>query len=334
MGKSTSTYKKTVTKTTGVGGVKEYENVVKPTAPKAYKQDTYKPNTYTGTYNPNTYKSAYTPGTYASKYEQQIADSMNALTNWKYDPMQDASYQALAKVYNAQGNIAAKNSLADAAALNGGYGSSFAVSAAQQARNQYNQQLAQHVPELEQAAYNRANNVYNIYRQADDTDYGRFRDTEGDRQWQEQHNLNVFNTNESNRYNAANFAKDTFFGNEDNRYKAAQYNQSERQYATSQAYQKYRDLMSDYQWGKNYNLDIYSMLKAEEEARKASSGGGRSGGGGGGYSGGYSSGGYYDDALTQIPQIDKKSGSWTAKTKPLVANKTSNIRNQLVRMSQ
>ena len=37
----TSTYKKTVTKTTGVGGVKEYEKVVKPTAPAEYKPQTY-----------------------------------------------------------------------------------------------------------------------------------------------------------------------------------------------------------------------------------------------------------------------------------------------------
>lgn len=134
----------------------------------------------------------YQIGTYTSQYEPQITEAMNNVVNWKYDPMNDANYQALAKIYGARGNIAAKDTLADAAALNGGYGTSYAVSAAQQARNQYNQELAALIPDLESNAYNKATTALQAYRDADDTAYGRFRDTEGDRQWQYSQNYNRY----------------------------------------------------------------------------------------------------------------------------------------------
>lgn len=213
---------------------------------------------------------AYKPGTYKSKYGTQIDNAFNTVTNWKYDPLQDASYQALAKVYGARGNIAAKNTLADAAALNGGLQTSYAVSAAQQARNQYNQELAAYVPQLEQAAYGRATDLLANLRQADDTDYGRWRDSEGDRQWTY--------TNAYNQY------RDQV---------------ADAQWLYGQNYQKYRDLMSDYEWATNYNMDVRQQLLAE--AARAGSGGGGGGGrrrsgGGGSYGGSNSSYGYlYDD---------------------------------------
>lgn len=131
-------------------------------------------------------------GTYTSKYADQLDNALNTVTNWKYNPLEDASYQALAKIYGARGNQAAKNSLADAAALNGGYGTSYAVSAAQQARNQYNQELAALIPDLEANAYSKAQTTLQAYRDADNTDYGRFRDTEGDRQWQYSQNYQKY----------------------------------------------------------------------------------------------------------------------------------------------
>lgn len=134
----------------------------------------------------------YTPGTYESQYGDQLTGALDKVTNFKYDPLQDASYQALAKIYGARGNIAAKDTLGDAAALNGGYGTSYAVSAAQQARNQYNQELAALIPDLEANAFNRAQTTYNALRDADDTAYGRFRDTEGDRQFQFNANYNKY----------------------------------------------------------------------------------------------------------------------------------------------
>ena len=226
-----------------------YVNIAKPKEPAAY---TPVKNTV----------QAYTPGTYQSQYQGQLDNALNTVTNWKYNPLEDASYQALAKVYGARGNIAAKNTLADAAALNGGYGTSYAVSAAQQARNQYNQELAALIPDLENAAYSRATGTLSALRDADNTAYGRFRDTESDKQWQ---------------YTQA--------------YQAWRDATADAQWLYNQNYQKYRDLLSDWQWGLNYDLDIYNMKQAAASGGGGGGGGRRrSGGGGGGSYGGSSSG--------------------------------------------
>lgn len=177
-------------------------------------------------YNPISYVQAKNPGTYTSAYASQLSAARNQLMNYKYDPMQDANYQALAKIYGARGNQAAQDTIGEAAALNGGYGTSYGVSAAQQARNQYNQELASMIPDLEQNAYNRLSNHYNLLMDAD-----------------------------------------------------------------TQAYQRYRDAVADYQWGKGYDTDIY-QYKVQQAGSGGGGGGGRrrSSGGGGGYSGGSGSG--------------------------------------------
>lgn len=213
----------------------------KPNAPAAWQNNVAPP-------------AAYTPGSYTSEYADRIAGALDTVTNWSYDPMKDASYQAMAKVYNQRGNIAAKNSLADAAALNGGYGTSYAVSAAQQARNQYNQELAAMIPDFENAAYNRASNTLSALRDADDTAYGRFRDTESDRQWQWS-----------------------------NAYQQYRDQTADSQWSWTNEYNKYRDLMSDYQWAQNWNMDV-EQYNASKKGSSGGGGGGRRSSGGGGYS--------------------------------------------------
>lgn len=209
------------------------------------KQSKKKTNTF------GTKPSPYDLGTYSSDYTPQISAALNSITNFKYDPMQDASYQALAKIYGARGNIAAKDTLADAASLNGGMQTSYAVSAAQQARNQYNQELAALIPDLEANAYNRAQTTYNALMDADNTAYGRFRDSESDRQWRYGMNYDAY--------------RDAV---------------ADEQWKKQFAYQKQRDKVADQQWAKEYAL-----------SKKGSSGGGGGGGGrrsyGGGGGGGY-----------------------------------------------
>lgn len=157
----------------------------------------------------------------ASAYKSQYADQMSGLLNnvtdrqeFSYNPLEDANYQALAKVYNANGLKAQQDTLGQAAALNGGYNTSWATSASQQARNDYNQQLASLIPELEQTAYSRYYDNYNMnlnalgaLQDADNTAYQKYRDSVADSQW--------------------------LYG---------------------QNYQKYRDTVADSQWQKEYNL--------------------------------------------------------------------------------
>ena len=227
-----------------------YVAVAAPAAP-SYVPTAVAPGPYTST---AVAPAPYQSGTYNSQYGDQISNALNTVTNWKYDPMSDANYQALAKVYGARGNIAAKNSLADAAALNGGYGTSYAVSAAQQARNQYNQELAALIPDLEANAFNKATTTLNALRDADDTAYGRFRDTESDKQWK--------------------------YGQDYQAYRDAE---ADNQWKYTTDYNAYRDL-SQYQWALDYNNSLYAQNQAQKKSKGGGGGRRSSGGGGGGYS--------------------------------------------------
>ena len=271
-----------------------------PAAPAAYVSTNVAPVYQNTAVAP----TAYTPGTYASPYEAQLNDALNKVTNWSYDPMQDASYQALAKVYGARGNIAAKNSLADAAALNGGYGTSYAVSAAQQARNQYNQELASYIPQLEQSAYERASGTLSALRDADDTRYGRFRDTESDRQWKYAQEYQKYRDLTSD--NQWKYTQD---------YSAYRDKESDAQWNWTNEYNRWRDQMGDYQYAVNYNYQLDRDAAADKlnntKAKKSSSGGG----GGGGRS--RSSGAGGSSSKTVTSSAPDMSGLWDNKKKKL-----------------
>lgn len=99
-------------------------------------------------------------GAYKSTLSPVIDQYVKNVANRKeftYDPDNDAAYQAYAKKYTRLGNNAREDTLADVAGNTGGLASSFAVSAAAQAQNDYNQQLTDVIPQLMQAAYDRYN---------------------------------------------------------------------------------------------------------------------------------------------------------------------------------
>lgn len=327
-------------KTSSTSSVHQYVSTTPSNVPGNYKQSSVKsstlnkgiPNTYKAqpvtadtykgpTYQADPYKSDYKLGSYDSKYMPDIEQRTQNLANWSYNPLQDASYQALAQVYGARGNLAAKNSLADAAALNGGYGTSYAVSAAQQARNQYNQELMSLVPELEQAAYNRAATGLNALMDLDQTQYGRYRDTEADKQWLEQNNQNVWSMNREDAYRAIQNAMDIHNIDTAARQWANEFNQGERQFAYNSGWDRYNTILgnrkyandynqSERQFGANYGLDRANLLNSyfqwatdkndslyEWQLAQAKAGGSGGGSGGGGRSGGGGSGsGYTGDS--------------------------------------
>lgn len=204
----------------------------------------------------------YVQPEYTSKYQGQIDTALNNVTNrqeFNYDPLQDANYQALAKVYNKQGQQAAQNTLGDAAALNGGYGSSYAVTASQQARNDYNQQLASQIPALQEAAYNRYLNNYNMdvtalnaLRDAEDSDYGKYRDTVSDSQWNYSNQYQQYRDDVSDNQWQQSFDRDKY--------------ESDRAYN----YQVSRDKVTDSQWAQEFALQ---KKAAAGSSRSSSSGG-------------------------------------------------------------
>ena len=250
----------------------------------------------------------YEQPAYTSKYQNQIDSAMNTVTNrekFAYDPLKDANYQALAKVYSKQGEQAAQNTMADAASLNGGYGSSYGVTAAQQARNDYNQQLASQIPALQEAAYNRYVNDYDMnlsaldaLRAADECDYGKHRDDVADSQWKYGVNYQGYRDDVADSQWQKNYDRDVF--------------ESDRSYN----YQKSRDAVADKQWAQEFALQKKSAAGSSRSGssgrRSSSSGyiGSRSGSGG-------SSGGnlqsLWDKAQEKSSSKSSKKSSKTSK---------------------
>lgn len=89
---------------------------------------------------------------------QQKNEALNAYLNrgdFNYDFNADALYQNYKDRYTQLGKMAMQDTMGQAAALTGGYGSSYAQNVGQQAYNQYMTGLADVIPELYQMAYSR-----------------------------------------------------------------------------------------------------------------------------------------------------------------------------------
>ena len=95
---------------------------------------------------------------YKSQYEDQMYELVNQLLereDFSYNPAADPSYQAYSEKYRNAGNQAMQNALGSAAAMNGGQLSSYALTSAQQAQNNYAAQMSDMIPQLQQLAYGR-----------------------------------------------------------------------------------------------------------------------------------------------------------------------------------
>lgn len=99
---------------------------------------------------------AQTPGEFLFD-KQALLDMAEAAIaqreSFAYDPNADALYRQYRDQYTRQGRQAMEDTIGIAAALNGGYSSSYGVTAGQQAYQGYLSQLADVVPELYRLAY-------------------------------------------------------------------------------------------------------------------------------------------------------------------------------------
>lgn len=136
--------------------------------------------------------AALEPGAYQSRFEERLQalyDRIAGREAFDYEPEEDEAYQRYARLYAARGAAAMEDTLGKAAALTGGYGSSYAQSAGQQAYNGYLQELAALVPELRQAAlaeYQQEGKAlqeqYSLLHAQEKADYDRWQDERTD--WQ------------------------------------------------------------------------------------------------------------------------------------------------------
>ena len=130
------------------------------------------------------------PGSYESQWDGELTELYNRIANRKpfsYDLGTDPVYQQYREQYQRQGRLAMQDTMGQAAALTGGYGSTYGEQVGQQAYNAYLQNLNDIVPDLYNAAYNRyrdeGTDLYNQYGLLSDREnqaYNRYRDTVND----------------------------------------------------------------------------------------------------------------------------------------------------------
>lgn len=136
---------------------------------------------------------ALRPQDYQSSFSEELEQLYQQLTQREalaYDPRQDAQYQNYAYLYAQRGKDAMEDTMGQAAALTGGYASSYAQSVSQQAYDRYMQQLAELMPELEQNAQQRDKaqrqqlmQRYELTKEREQADYNRHLQQE--EAWQE-----------------------------------------------------------------------------------------------------------------------------------------------------
>ena len=154
--------------------------------------------------------NANKPGEYQSQWQSQLKTLMDSIMNrdkFSYDLNGDALYQQYKDNYIQQGKLAMADTMGQAAAMTGGYGSSYAQSVGQQAYQGQLDNLNDIVPELYQMAldkYNREGqdlyNQYGMVMDRENTDYGRYRDTVSDWMTDRGYLTDVYNTESDRDY--------------------------------------------------------------------------------------------------------------------------------------
>ena len=130
------------------------------------------------------------PGSYVSGWDKELDALYDEIANrgaFSYDLGTDPVYRQYREQYQSAGRMAMEDTMGRAAALTGGYGSSYGQQAGQQAYNAYLQKLNEVVPELYSQAreqYDREGSAlydrYDLVRSRDASDYARYRDRVSD----------------------------------------------------------------------------------------------------------------------------------------------------------
>ena len=128
------------------------------------------------------------PGEYVSKWQQQLDAAMEKILNrekFSYDLNGDALYRQYKDQAVQNGRMAMQDTLGQAAAMTGGYGSSYGQTAAQQA---YRQQMAD-LSGKASALYDKARAEYDRQANADKQNYDLLLQRENSSQNQYKQNL-------------------------------------------------------------------------------------------------------------------------------------------------
>lgn len=213
------------------------------------------------------------PAEFSSQYTEKIDALVNKILNgepFSYDVSEDALYNLYKEKYVSQGKMAMADTAAQAAALTGGYGSSYGTTAAQQAYQQYLTELNDIVPELHDRAYQKYLNDkaadkenLSLIKGLEDSEYGKYRDKVGDYYTDRDYLYGKTNDMSDDEYQkylqlVNNWENDRSF------------NESVRQYNEQMAYQQERDKVQDDQWERTFALQQAAAARSGSSGSRVS----------------------------------------------------------------
>lgn len=230
----------------------------------------------------------WTGGQYGQQMQEAL-DTIRKRKKFSYDLNGDALYQQYKDKYVQQGKQAMQDTMGQAAALTGGYASTYGQAVGQQQYDAYLQSLNDVVPELYQLALSRyqmegddLKTQYSLLADQYQQEYGQYRDKVGD--WQTERNFL------SGRYDSERNLDYGMWGD-----------------ARDFAYTDYRNGIADEQWRRQYEESVrqfneqmalsreqfaWQQAQAQAAAAAKSSGGGSSSGKSSGKSSNTTSGSY------------------------------------------
>lgn len=232
------------------------------------------------TYTPSfTYKD-YTPSDAVNSAQQRKTDAENALQNvgdfkysgqsqldsmidqilnrkkFSYDLNGDILYNQYKDQYQALGRTAMADTVAQASALTGGYGNSYAATAGNQAYQQYLTQLNDKIPELYQLALAQyqqegqdLRNNYNLLSSERQQEYGQYTDTltrlQNDRNYYGEDYANEYNRDYGKYTNDREYDTTQYWNDYNAEYQRQRDAEADRQYAEQFAYKKQQDAIAN-----------------------------------------------------------------------------------------
>lgn len=133
---------------------------------------------------PSTSMPSYTAPSYNPQYDAEIDGLLNKLLNrepFEYNEELDPLYQQYKDMYTKQGQLAMEDTMGQAAALTGGYGSTYSQAVGQQMYNAYLGKVQEMLPEFYDRAYGQyqdegsnIKDLYNMYVNRDQLDFQRY----------------------------------------------------------------------------------------------------------------------------------------------------------------
>lgn len=224
--------------------------------------------------------------TYVGTFDDQMKelyDRIQSRPGFQYDVNADPLYQAQKDRFIQGGKLAMKDTMGQAAALTGGYGSTYGQQVGQQAYDAQLQGLSDVIPELYGLAYQKYQDQgddllkqYGLLGDMRDTEYGRFRDELEDWNYQQE----LARQKEETEYNRQQDQEKTAYSRQQQAYanlvaliKASGYNPTDAELAAAGLTREAASALQQ----------EYTRSITPQTTGSSGSGGGGGGGGGGGY---------------------------------------------------